>query len=530
MGKRIDILIRGAMVYDGTGNEPIAADIAIKGDRIAALFKPGEFGGDAERVIEAEGLSVAPGFIDTHSHSEFTLLADSRAEGKVLQGITTEVNGNCGLSAAPVYGDALRQREKDLEEFCIKERWSTFREYFRILEDKGIAVNFATLAGHGNLRASVIGYDNRAPNEAELRDMVRLLREAIGDGAIGISTGLIYPPGVYAKTEEIIELTGSIRDCIYTSHIRSEGSELIEAVEETIRIGRESGIAIHVSHIKTAGKANWHKIDQAISLIEDAAQEGIRVTCDRYPYTAASTDLDAILPSWAYIGGNEEELNKLNDPRIRAAIRHEVLSQHPSGDYWSSIKIASVNSGPNKWMEGKDLSYISERAGKMPVDLFLDLLIEERLRVSAIFHSMCEENLLRFLSLPCVMVGSDSSARSFDGPTHKGKPHPRGFGSFPRFIGMYVRDKGLMNLSEAIRKTTMLPAMTFGLKDRGQIRNGFFADIVIFDDERIIDRATFDDPFVKPDGVCCVLVNGSLAVWDAAPTGIMAGRVLRHGG
>ncbi|HXX58399.1 MAG TPA: D-aminoacylase [Thermodesulfovibrionales bacterium] len=529
MTREIDILIRKGKVYDGTGGDPVDADVAVVGDRIAEVLPAGRLKDRAKTVIEAEGLSVAPGFIDTHAHSEFTLLADNRAEGKVLQGITTEINGNCGLSSAPLLGDAAKYRETDLRELGIKERWATFGEYFRLLEERGLVINFATLAGHGNIRASVVGYDERSPEGEEEARMCGLLRNAVREGAIGLSTGLIYPPGVYAETEELIGLSRCISALLYTSHMRSEGDALIESIEETLRIGRAAGIAVHISHIKTGGRENWQKIDRAVTLLDEARSGGMSVTADRYPYTASSTDLDAVLPSWTYAGGAEAEMRRLEDEALKTRIRDEVLSEHPTDDYWKSITLSSLNRESNKWMEGRTLSDIAERVGRRPVEFLFDILLEERLRVGAIFHSMNEDNLRRFLSLPYVMIGSDSSARSSDGPTHRGKPHPRGFGTFPRFIGRYVRDEKQMSVSEAIHKATMLPAETFGLTERGQIRKGFIADLVVFDEERIIDRATFEEPFLKPEGISYVFVNGSPAVREGSQTGVMSGKILRHG-
>jgi len=529
MAMDIDILIRGGRVYDGAGGEPFIGDVAIAGGRIAVITKGDRFTGTAEKIIDAKDLSVSPGFIDTHAHSEFTLLADSRAKGKIFQGVTTEINGNCGLSAAPLYGEALEYRENDQKEMGIEERWATFGEYFQLLEKRRPAINFAALAGHGNIRASVIGYADREPDGAEMERMQTLLKEAVREGAIGLSTGLIYPPGVYARTGEIIGLARCIKDLIYTSHMRSESDQLIEAIEEAIRIGRESGIAVHISHLKTGGRNNWAKRDRALSLIESARTEGLPVTCDRYPYTAASTDLDAALPAWAYAGGAEEELQRLKDPEVRSAIRNEVVSQHTEEDYWNSIAISSVNSEANRWMEGKTLSFLSERAKKEPVDFLLDILIEEKLRIGAIFHSMNEDNLRRFLARPYLMIGSDSSVRAADGPTRRGKPHPRGFGTFPRFVGRYARDLRLMNMGEAIRKITLLPSVTFGLSERGQLKEGFHADVVVFDEERIIDKATFEEPFLKPEGIHSVLVNGSPVVWEGTSTGNRPGKILRNG-
>ncbi len=528
MGKDINILIRNAGVYDGTGGDPFTADIGIVGDRIA-FVSSGRQEINAAKVIDAGGLSVAPGFIDAHAHSEFTLLADGRAEGKVLQGVTTEINGNCGLSAAPLFGSAKEHREEDIRELEIKERWSTFEEYFDFLGKKRHAINFATLVGHGNIRASVIGYVDRTPDEDEFERMCILLENAVSEGAIGLSTGLIYPPGIYAETEEIVGLARCISDLIYITHMRSEGDELIEAIEEALRIGRESRIAVHISHIKTGGKRNWHKIDHAVSIIEKARDEGMEVTCDRYPYTAGSTDLDAVLPSWVFAGGAEEELRRLKDEAVRSKIRDDVVSHYDDDEYWDAVTISSMPSESNKWMEGKTLLALSSIAGKKPVDFLLDILVGERLRIGAIFHSMNEDNLSRLLSLPYLMIGSDSSARSFDGPTHKGKPHPRGFGTFPRFLGKYAREMRRMSMSEAVHRATMLPAETFGLRERGRIKSGFMADLVIFDEKKVIDRATFEEPFLKPDGIYYVIVNGTPVVWEGLQTGRMAGRVLRHG-
>ncbi|MCG2709546.1 MAG: D-aminoacylase [Thermodesulfovibrionales bacterium] len=539
--KNIDLLIKNGTVFDGTGAEPFEADIGVAGDKIAFVIQNSKFKiQNPKKVIDAKGLAVSPGFIDTHAHSEFTLLADPRAEGKLLQGITTEINGNCGLSAAPLYNEAAEHRENDIKELKIKERWKTFGEYFRILEDRGIALNFLTLAGHGSIRASAVGYKDKRPGKIEMRKMQVLLKESINEGAAGLSTGLIYPPGIYSDTEELIELCRYLNGnskfkiqnskFIYTSHMRSEGKNLIESIKEVIRIGKEADVRVHISHIKTSGKGNWDKIDEAIALIEDARRKGIRVTCDRYPYTASSTDLDTILPSWTYDGGTEEELRRLKNPEMREKIRKEILYEHPVSDYWKRVSVSSVSSQKNKWMEGKTLTFISGRINNSPVDALFKILIEEKLRAGAIFSSMREDNLERFLSLPYVMIGSDSSARSRTGLTCKGKPHPRGFGSFPRFLGKYVRDNKLMSMTSAVHKITMLPARTFGINGRGVLKKGAFADIVVFDPERIIDKATFDKPFLKPEGIYYVIVNGLPEVWEGEITGATAGKILRNQG
>jgi N-acyl-D-amino-acid deacylase len=375
----------------------------------------------------------------------------------------------------------------------------------------------------------VIGYEDRAPDTEEMEKMRSLTEDAVSEGAIGLSTGLIYPPGVYADTGEIIELTSAIRERIYTSHMRSEGDELIEAIEETVKIGRESGIHVHISHLKTGGKSNWGKIEKAVSTIESAREEGIDVTCDRYPYIASSTDLDAVLPSWTYAGGVEEELRRLRDIEVRAVLKDQFLSQGRMDDYWNDITIASVQSDSNKWMEGKRLLDAAKSVKKDSVDFLFDILVQEKLRIGAIFLSMNEDNLVRLLPLPYLMIGSDSSARSMDGPTRQGKPHPRTFGTFPRFLGRYARDKKLMSLGTAVHKTTLLTAKTFGLKDRGCLKPGYWADIVIYDEDLIKDCATFEDPFQKPEGIHYVIVNGSPTLREGVLSMARAGRVLRNG-
>lgn len=306
--------------------------------------------------------------------------------------------------------------------------------------------------------------------------------------------------------------------------MRSEGDGLIEAIEELIKIGREADMHVHISHIKTAGERNWSKIDKAIELIEDARSAGINLTCDRYPYTAASTDLDTVLPSWCYDGGVEEELRRLKDPKTREKIRTEISGKADS--YWKGIFVSSVTKTENRWMEGENIFDISSRMRKPPEDALIDITIDEKARTGAIFFSMSEDNLRRFLSLPYAMIGTDSSARSFSGPTCTGKPHPRGFGSFPRFIGKYVRDEEIIGLPEAIKKATYLPAMTFGLTNRGMIKEGFYADIVVFDYEKIKDNATFKDPYLRPDGIEYVFVNGTLAVREGEITENLPGKIL----
>lgn len=526
----LKFLIRNGLVLDGIASEPIRQNIGVSGDRITYI---GNEEMPADDIIDAEGFYVTPGFIDVHAHSEFNLLLDGRAEGKLSQGVTTEINGNCGFSAAPLYDAAFERRDQELKEIGINERWHNLGEYLRMLQSKGIALNYITLCGHGNLRASVIGYENSPPEGDSLKNMKNLFYKSLIQGACGLSTGLVYPPGTYSDTKEIIELTQVIalenkaipdRKFIYTSHIRSEGDELLEAIEEVIRIAKEARANVHISHIKTSGEQNWWKIDRAIGLIEDARESGVGLTCDSYPYIASSTDLDTVLPAWTFAGGVDEEIRRLKDLEIAQRIRIELALK---GDkYWKNVYVSSVRNTENKWMEGESVFDIALRMKKNPADAVIEIIIDEKSAAGAIFFTMNEDNLRRILTLPYVMIGSDSSARSFSGPTFKGKPHPRGFGTFPRFIGVYVRDKKLISLPEAVKRITALPAKTFGIKERGIIKEGFFADIVIFDYNQIKDKASYKEPFTKSDGIEYVFVNGSLAVKEGELTGIFSGKVL----
>ncbi|MEK6528250.1 MAG: D-aminoacylase [Nitrospirota bacterium] len=524
-----DFLIKGGLVFDGSQSDacPRLADIGLKGDRIEAVGNLSV--AYADKVINAEGFCICPGFIDAHAHSEFTILADGRAEGKICQGITTEINGNCGLSAAPLYGEALEQRLGEIKQLGIKERWSSFSEYFAFLNKKGIATNFLTLVGHGNIRASAAGYADRRVTAEEKHRMNGFLKDALDSGAQGISTGLIYPPGLYSDTSEIIDLAKEAvkhNAGIYATHMRSEGDKLLEALDEAIKIGIDSKIRVHVSHLKTSGEKNWNKIQKVFEKIHNARQKGLILTCDRYPYTAGGTDLDSVLPSWVYEGGRSEELKRLKNPKIHEQIKKEIFHEHPDEDYWRNIIISYVGKKKNKWMEGKSLFEIGRLLNEASVEVLFKILIEEDLRVDAIFFSMNEENLKSILKLPYSVIGSDSSARSFDGITAKGKPHPRGFGSFPRVLSRYVMEQGIISQEEAIYKMTGLPAKIFGIHRRGIIKEDFFADITVFDFNSIKDKASFDNPFHRPEGVHYVFVNGIPALWESRLTGALSGKIL----
>jgi N-acyl-D-amino-acid deacylase len=523
----IEYLLKDGIVIDGSSPvvSPKKMDIAVDGGRIKEIGQLSHL--NAERTVSLDGMIVCPGFIDAHGHSEFALLADGRAEGKISQGITTEVNGNCGLSAAPLEGAACEQRESDLEELNITDRWSTFSQYFLLLEKRGFAVNFMTLTGHGNLRASVMGYEDKVPTEAEMKKMTALLRTAMEEGAKGLSTGLIYPPGIYAATSELIDLSREAArfNGIYATHMRSEGDDLLASVDEVMQIAEKTGIPAHISHLKTSGKKNWKKLDQVFNMLEAACEKGLSVSCDRYPYIASSTDLDAILPAWAFEGGHRKEIERLKHQREKLA--DAVLRDYAESSDWDKVVVSSVNTDINKWMEGKSISEISRSQNRRELDCFFDVLIEEELHVGAIFFSMNEDNLKSILKRGDCVIGTDSAARSFSGITARGVPHPRGFGTFPRVLGRYVRELGVLSLPEAVYKMTGLPARIFNIQGRGMIRKGFFADITVFKPDKVIDSADYAKPFQKPEGIHHVFVNGTPAVFEGEITGELPGRILR---
>ncbi|MEE9524794.1 MAG: amidohydrolase family protein, partial [Thermodesulfovibrionales bacterium] len=421
MTKVLDIVIKNAFIYDGSGTSPFSASVGIKDKKIIYIGKEHY---ESAKIIDVDGLALSPGFIDTHGHSEFSILSALECESKIAQGITTEINGNCGLSAAPLIKEAKKRREADIAEFGILERWSDFNEYFAVLEKRRPAINFATLTGHGNIRASVKGYAAGRSTNEEISEMAHLFDRSLASGSFGMSTGLIYPPGVFTGAEELVMLmreADTNRNMVYATHMRSEGDKLIESIKEAITIGKEAGARIHISHLKTGGQENWHKVDDALRVFNSAVGQGVPVTFDRYPYTGASTDLDIMLPSWMYEDGNEQELKRLRASDTRKKIIDHLKAIYKEVNNYESVLVSSVVSEKNRWMEGKSIVYISRELKKTPEDTILDILIEENLRVGAIFMSMSEDNLRKILSHPMCMIGSDSSIRNYSGITAKGK-------------------------------------------------------------------------------------------------------------
>ena len=489
----LDLIISGGTVVDGTGAPAFGADVGIVGGRVEAL---GALRQQAPRVIDARGLVVAPGFIDVHSHDDMALIRGPRLDFKVMQGVTTVVTGNCGSGVAPVTAEYRQYYEVFLSSVlgpAADFSWTTTAEFFAALEKAGPSLNVAPLAPHGVLRFAAMGMENRPPSPTEMERMKELLEEALAAGAIGLSSGLIYPPGAFASTEELIELCRAVARYggIYASHIRDEGNRLLEAVEEAIRIGREAGVPVQISHHKASGRANWGKVADSLALIDRARAEGLDVTVDVYPYTAGSTLLAIFVAVGEEEGGPE-------DVMVAAAPRRPEV-------------------------EGKTLVEIGELLGLPPWEAG-QKLVQEDPSVLAIGFGMAEEDVRRVMAHPAAMFGSDGI------PSAGGKPHPRLYGTFPRVLGTYVRREKVLGLEEAVHKMTDLPARKHRLVERGRLAPGYHADVTVFDARSVDDIATYKDPRRYPDGIRYVIVNGEVVVEGSRHTGRSAGRVLRAGG
>ena len=518
-----DLIIRGGRVVDGSGNPWYRADVAVTSGKITTI---GRLGSDARRIINADGLVVAPGFIDTHSHSDLMLMAEPEAKQKIMQGVTTEVIGQDGLGEAPLRDDIVDDWRRYLSGLNgdpdIDWSWQSFAEYLNRLEEAEPATNVVSLVGHGNLRLLAMGMEDRQPTTQELEEMKRLLEEAMRQGAFGLSTGLIYPPCVYADTEELVELCRVVTAYggLFVVHMRNEGDRLLESIGEVVAIGREAGIPVHISHLKASGERNWGKVAEALEKLEMARVEGVDLTVDQYPYVAGSTFLSSLLPAWAHEGGTETMLERLRDEAMRKRIADDMMRSGRSRDWgWHRILITSVRTEANKRFEGKTVEGIAEALGESPVDAVFNLILEEENVVTMVSFMMSEDDVRTVMRSPLQMVCTDGIVL--------GKPHPRAYGSFPRVLGRYVRD-GVLRLEEAVRKMTSMPAQTFGLLDRGLLRPGMCADITVFDAETVIDKATYRDPIQFPLGIEYVIVNGEVTVDGGEHTGARVGRVLRH--
>lgn len=524
-----DILIRGAQVFDGGGGPPVESDIAISRGRIVALGR-GLSPGGAPRVIEARGLAAAPGFVDIHGHSDYHLLVTGTAESAVLQGVTCEIGGNCGYAAAPIWGPWWEDRAKSYRDiYGLDHAWHDVPDYFGRLLDPGISINFGLLIGHNTLRGSAMGGADRAPTAEEMQAMVAALDRGMEAGALGLSTGLVYSPACFSPPEELTTLAAVAgrKGGVLAAHMRSEGDGLLEAIGEVIAAAEAGRVPLQISHLKTYGERNWGKLPRVFDLLESAQRRGLDVTADRYPYTAANTGLQAALPPWAVEGSKAEQTARLADPDVRARIRREI-GEGPAARDWSQVMISEVTRPENRRYQGLRVDQAARLSEKETLTFVLDLLHEEKTQVDAIYFVMSEENLRQILGKPYVMIGSDSGCRAHYGPLARGRPHPRTFGTFARVLGHYAREVGLFDLGTAIRKMTSDPCRRFGLMDRGRLRPGYAADVVLFDPDRVRDTATYEEPIRYPAGVHTVLVNGIVTVEAGEHTGARAGQIVRR--
>jgi N-acyl-D-amino-acid deacylase len=525
-----DILIRGAQIIDGSGAPGRFADVAVSNGRISAVTP--SYSGSARRVIDAAGLVAAPGFIDIHTHSDFTLPLNPRAESKIRQGVTTEVLGNCGFSVAP----ALTGKAGMLRDYLaasapwLEFRDTTFADYMQTFP--ATAVNTIMQVGHHTLRLMAMGMADRAPDADELTTMQHLLEEGLRAGALGLSSGLFTPPGSYANSEEITALGRVLRryGARYSSHIRDEANRVFDAVREAIAVGEACDIHVQIAHLKLSGTDNWGHAPELLAEIDAARQRGVQVDADQYPYTTATNPLRNLLPTWVQAGGMEDMLQRLAEPATRARIRQDIAAQGLNNfgriPSWDNVRIAISPHQPE--YAGRTLGDVAQSRSADPIDAVCDYLIADHGHTRVLITSMAEDDVRTILQSPTMLVGSDGTSLAPHGITGQGKPHPRFYGTFARVLGRYVRELGLLSLPQAIYKMTGGSAAALGLQDRGLLREGYWADIVLFDPQQIADQATFDNPHQFATGLSTVMVNGTVVIDQGEHTGTLPGRVLRR--
>ncbi|ABL80931.1 MULTISPECIES: D-aminoacylase [unclassified Nocardioides] len=532
---RVDLLLRGGRVVDGTGAPWRHADVLVGNGLIAGVVPPGRFDGEVDEVIDADGLVVAPGFVDIHSHSDLALLARPGAEEKLRQGVTTEVVGNCGISVAPVTAEHLLDCQQYAHPVLAFEEiewdWTDTAGYLERIERAGPAVNVATYVGLGTVRCAVSAFDPTAPNPERRRTMRELTRQALAQGAVGVSTGLVYAPGSYASDEEICELVDEAArvGALYSSHMRDQGDGFLESVAETLDVGRRTGAAVQIAHHKVVGPRNWGQVSTSLAMLRAARAEGIDAGSDVYPYLAGSTTMTALLPDWTLVGGRHAMLRRLADPTDRERIKRDWVQGIPLWDNrvaslgWDNIYIAHVATDVNQDVVGLSVAAaaVARQRGADPGDFLLDLLLDEQGAVGNVQMACAEDDLRLVMSDPTTTFGSD-------GLYAGRRPHPRLHGTFPRILGEYVRETGLLTLEEAISKMTSRPARRLGLDGIGLIEPGYAADLVVLNAHTVAGPADYDRPTLHPRGIQHVLVSGRVALRDGDPTGVRAGRPLRR--
>ncbi len=523
-----DLLITNGRVYDGLGHEPLSADMGVRNERIVAI---GSLRGrSAHRTIDAAGLAVAPGFIDVHTHSDVTLLANAKAESKIRQGVTTEICGNCGDSPFPWDEEKSREAIQEIsKEYQIAVNWRTLAGYRQRLEENGLAVNAATLVGHSALRQAVMGPDDRIPTIAEMQKMKSLLSECLQQGALGMSTGLEYKPGMYAATQELIELAAMVAEAngVYATHMRNEDVSVEQALTEALSVAGATGCRLQISHLKACQKRNWYKTPLLLQAIETARKNGLTVCADRYPYTAYSTSMKLLFPPWSRQGENRDFVKRLESWEQWRKIKLFLMDKISALGSWESVLVTRLASAERKACQGKT---VAQLAGKQdPFQFVRELMIAEKGDVGMCGFAMSEQDTDAVLAFAGVMVGSDGNALAPYGVLSQGMPHPRSYGTFPRYLGLYIREKKIISLPEAIERVTSLPCRHFSIVDRGELSIDKFADMVIFNPQTVIDHATFVQPHQYPEGISYVIVNGKLVVENGRHSGQLPGKVLRRG-
>lgn len=536
VAQQYDIVIRGGRTIDGSGNPWMKADVGIRSGRIARIGRLEN--ARAARVIEATGRVVTPGFIDMHTHSEYPLMFDGNAQSKIRQGVTTEVVGE-GTSVGPIEGPAVEPAKEMLRRYKIDLTWHTLAGYFERLQKTGSAVNVASYVSAGQVRDDVLGYANRVPTADELGKMRQLVASTMEEGAFGLVDAL-EATGGYAKTEELIELAKVVSRYggIYATHMRGEGDTVLDSVREAIEIGEKANVPVEIFHLKVAGSNNWGRMPEVVALIESARARGVDINANQYPYIAANHPTLPLLPPWALEGGVDKTMERLKDPQLRARMKRDITEGLPdwtqnyvrlSGG-WKGIVIGATRSEKNKPLAGKTLEDNARLRGKDPADAFFDLLLEEHGQVMCMPFMMNEKDVQTLLRAPWVDIASDGSSLATEGLLADGHPHPRNFGTFPRILGHYVREEKVLTLEDGVRRMTSLSAQRLGLKDRGLLREGYWADVVVFDPDRIADRATFENPKQYPVGIDYVLVNGRVVIDQGKHTGAHPGMMLRGPG
>ncbi len=534
-GGAYDVIIRGGTIYDGRGGAPVVGDVAIRGDRIVAMASHVE--GRATRVIDARGLAVAPGFINMLSWATESLIQDGRSQSDIRQGVTLEVMGE-GWSMGPVNEEMRRRELAEQSDIRYPITWTTLGGYLDHLEQRGIAPNVASFVGATTVRIHELGEGDVDPDPEQLARMRALVREAMNEGAMGVGSSLIYAPGNFAETDELVALMTEAGRCggMYISHMRSEGDRILESVDELIEIARRSGAPAEIYHLKLGGRDNWGRFDEVVRRIEAARASGVRITTDMYTYTAGATGLTAAMPLWVQVGGTEAWIERLRDPAIRARVADEM--RRP-GQGWENLYYGAGAGGmiftdfrnpALRRYVGKTLAEVARERGKSPEETAMDLVVEDGSRVGTIYFLMSEDNVRRGVQLPWMSFGSDAGSFATEPPFTNSNPHPRTYGNFARLLGRYVRDERLITLQEAVRRLTSLPASNLGIRDRGTLTAGNFADLAIFDPATIADRATFEQPHQYAVGMRHVFVNGAQVLADGEPTGATPGRVVRGPG